>query len=111
MPAAKIGADGVLGFSGRQPACILWPCNPIFARWQVLQSFSEAEIAASEKDEAAGLPPGNEDDEAGCDFSPEKPCLSLFTDGKAPPEKAGPDAYLDSTTSIISVVGSMPSSL
>ena len=35
----------------------------------------------SETDEAAGLTPGNEENEADRCFSPEKPCLPLSTDG------------------------------
>ena len=35
----------------------------------------------SEADEAAGLSPGNEENEAGRCFSSEKPCLPLSTDG------------------------------
>ena len=35
----------------------------------------------SEADEAAGLTPGNEENEAGCYFSPEKPRLPLSTEG------------------------------
>ncbi|ALP93959.1 hypothetical protein IB211_01568 [Intestinimonas butyriciproducens] len=31
-------------------------------------------------DEAAGPAPGNEDNEAGCDFCPEKPCWPLSTE-------------------------------
>ena len=50
-------------------------------RRKVLQSFSGAETAASEDDEAAGLAPGNEENEAGCYFSPEKPCLPLSIEG------------------------------
>ena len=39
-------------------------------------------MAASKADEAAGLAPGNEDHEAGCYFSPEKPYCPLFTEGR-----------------------------
>ena len=35
----------------------------------------------SEADEAAGLTPGNEENEAVRCFSPEKPCLPLSTEG------------------------------
>ena len=35
----------------------------------------------SEADEAAGLTPGNEENEAGCCFSPEKPRLPLSAEG------------------------------
>ena len=35
----------------------------------------------SEADEAAGLSPGNEENEADRCFSPEKPCLPLSIDG------------------------------
>ncbi|SFP84153.1 hypothetical protein SAMN05216343_11623 [Oscillibacter sp. PC13] len=38
-------------------------------------------MAASKADEAAGLAPGNEDHEAGCYFSPEKPYCPLFAEG------------------------------
>ena len=38
------------------------------------------EIAAGKADEAAGLAPGNEDNAAGGDFNPEKPCLPLSPD-------------------------------
>ena len=38
-------------------------------------------MAVSKADEAAGLSPGNEDNEAGGYFSPEKPCCPLFTEG------------------------------
>ena len=37
----------------------------------------------SEADEAAGLSPGNEENEADRCFSPEKPCLPLPTEGTA----------------------------
>ena len=36
---------------------------------------------AGEADEAAGLAPGNEENEADCCFSLEKPCLPLSTEG------------------------------
>jgi len=36
----------------------------------------------SEADEAAGLTPGNEENEADRCFSPEKPCLPSSTEGK-----------------------------
>ena len=35
----------------------------------------------SEADEAAGLTPGNEENEAGGRFRPEKPCLPLSIEG------------------------------
>ena len=57
---------------------------PIIARRKVLRSFSGAETAASEADEAVGLTPDNEENEAGCCFSPEKPCLPLSTEGIIP---------------------------
>ena len=54
----------------------------IFSRRQVLWSFSGVKIAASKADEAAGLSPGNEDNEAGGHFGPEKPYCPLFTEDK-----------------------------
>ena len=54
---------------------------PVFSRWQVFQSFSEAEMTANTADETAGLTPGNEDNKVGCYFGPEKPCLLLLADG------------------------------
>ena len=73
---------------------------PIFARRQVLRSFSGAKTNADKADEAAGLSPGNEDSPAvggsaalrmgrapcgynavSSRFSPEKPCCPLSTDG------------------------------
>ena len=54
--------------------------TPIIACRKVLRSFSGAETAVSEDDEAAGLSPGNEENEPGCYFSPEKPCLPLSTE-------------------------------
>lgn len=41
-------------------------------------------MAAGKADEAALLTQGNEDNEAGCYFRPEKPCLPLSTDGNRP---------------------------
>ena len=38
-------------------------------------------MAAGKADEAAGLAPSNEENEAGDYFSPEKPCLPLSIDG------------------------------
>ena len=76
-------------------------------------------MAASKADEAAGLAPhltvgsveasssrprlapGNEDHEAGCYFSPEKPYCPLFTEGSKAKEKAGPS----STTALLLVGG------
>ena len=58
--------------------------EPIIARRKVLRSFSGAETAASEADEAVGLTPDNEENEAGYCFSPEKPCLPLSTEGIIP---------------------------
>ena len=43
--------------------------------------FRNRKRRLSEADEAAGLPPGNEENEAGRCFSSEKPCLPLSTDG------------------------------
>ncbi len=37
-------------------------------------------MASSKAFEAAGLLPGNENNAAGCYFSPEKPCCTLFTE-------------------------------
>ena len=54
---------------------------PIFARWKVLRSFSGAEIVSGEADEAGGLSPGNEENEAGRGFRPEKPYLPLSIEG------------------------------
>ncbi len=54
---------------------------PIFARRQVLRSFSGAKTNADKADEAAGLSPGNEDNAVSSRFSPEKPCCPLSTDG------------------------------
>ena len=54
---------------------------PIFARWKVLRSFSGAEIVSGEADEAGGLSPVNEENEAGCGFRPEKPYLPLSIEG------------------------------
>ena len=55
---------------------------PIFARWKVLRSFSGAEIVSGEADEAGGLSPDNEENEAGRGFRPEKPYLPLSIEGK-----------------------------
>ena len=55
--------------------------EPIIARRKVLRSFSGAETMVSEADEAAGLSPGNEENEADRCFSPEKPCLPLSIEG------------------------------
>ena len=54
---------------------------PIFARRKVLRSFSGAEIVTGEADEAGGLTPGNEENEAGRGFRPEKPYLPLSIEG------------------------------
>ena len=54
---------------------------PIFARWKVLRSFSGAEIVSGEADEAGGLAPVNEENEAGRGFRPEKPYLPLSIEG------------------------------
>ena len=43
--------------------------------------FPGAERAAGEDGEAAGLPPGKAEDEAGGHFHPEKPCFPLLTEG------------------------------
>ena len=55
--------------------------EPIIVRRKVLRSFSGAEAMVSEADEAAGLTPGNEENEADRCFSPEKPCLPLSIEG------------------------------
>lgn len=54
---------------------------PIFPRWQVLRSFSGADLVADKADEAAGLVPGNENNEASRRRCPEKPCCPLSTEG------------------------------
>jgi hypothetical protein len=64
----------------------------IITRRKVLQSFSGAETAASEDDEAAGLSPGNEENETGGYFSPEKPCLPLLIEGVFVQKKKCPSA-------------------
>ena len=38
-------------------------------------------MAAGKADEEAGLAPSEEENEAGSNFSPEKPCLPLSIDG------------------------------
>ena len=43
----------------------------------------------SEADEAAGLSPGNEENEAERCFSPEKPCLPLSIEGRVTENKNG----------------------
>ena len=58
--------------------------EPIIVRRKVLRSFSGAEAMVSEADEAAGLTPGNEENEAERCFSPEKPCLPLSIEGFLP---------------------------
>ena len=55
--------------------------DPIFARWKVRRSFSGAEIVSGEADEAGGLSPVNEENEAGRGFRPEKPYLPLSIEG------------------------------
>ena len=45
------------------------------------RSFSGAEIVSGEADEAGGLSPGHEENEAGRGFRPEKPYLPLFIEG------------------------------
>ena len=54
----------------------------IFPRWKVLRSFSGTEIVSREAEEAGGLSPGNEENEAGRVFRPEKPYLPLSIEGK-----------------------------
>ena len=76
-----MGAGGVIVLGGHQPTFVLFLASPHFSRRQVLWSFSGAKIAASKADEAAGLSPGNEDNEAGGHFGPEKPCCPSFTEG------------------------------
>ena len=53
---------------------------PIYARWQVLRSFSGVKTDSGKADEAAGPAPGNEDNAASVWFSPEKPCFPLLTE-------------------------------
>ena len=55
---------------------------PVLSRWQVLRSFSGADLVAGKADEAAGLPPGNEDNAACCRRCPEKPCCLLRAEGQ-----------------------------
>ena len=54
---------------------------PVLSCRQVRRSFSGADLVAGKADEAAGLPPGNEDNAASCLRCPEKPYCPLSTEG------------------------------
>ena len=56
---------------------------PIFSRWKgPLGVFRERKPRTARQTRQPGFAPGNEDNKAGRDFSPEKPCLLLSTDGR-----------------------------
>ena len=62
------------------PASSFLPA-PVFSRWQVLRSFSGADLVAGKAFEAAGLSPGNENNTVSRPRCPEKPCCLLYTEG------------------------------
>ena len=62
------------------PASSFLPA-PVFSHWQVLWSFSGADLVAGKAFEAAGLSPGNENNTGSRPRCPEKPCCPLYTEG------------------------------
>ena len=75
---------------GASPPSSSSSSEPIIARRKVLRSFSGAETAAGEDDEAAGLTPGSKEPGSSDYFSPEKPCLPLSTEGTLSVASAAP---------------------
>lgn len=84
FPAAKSQRwTSSLTWTGASPPPSFSLPAPIFARRKVLRGFSGAEIVSGEAGEAGRPSPGNEENEAGRGFRPEKPCLPLPIEGIA----------------------------